>query len=135
MIRDSSIIEGDFRKRKLMFSVSLIQRIRNIPNDRFDTIAYMDAASMSDVLEMSMETIEQQGTMQLLKSELLLLNTKYSVTEQFLMVNGTLDPVHLYPSFFGGNTEDDITNKIAGYKMTFNFTSPLISATYPACGA
>jgi len=133
-IRDSSIIEGDFRKRRVAFSISLIQRIRDIPNDRFDSIAYMDQISMSDILEMSMEVIEQQATMQLLREELLLINTKYSVTEQFLMLNGGLDPVHLYPSFFGGNTEDDITNKIAGYKMTFNFMSPLISAAYPACG-
>ena len=39
------------RKRMMLFGVSLSQRVRDIPNDRFGEIAYLESLSMTEALD------------------------------------------------------------------------------------
>ena len=132
---DSSIPKGDIRRRRIRFGVSIIQRIRNVPDDRFDAPAYLDPNSMSDVLEVTGDLIESSPLLEAFKININSSNSGRWVTDTFLMVDGVLDPVHLYPSFFGGDTESDHSDKIAGYRMTYYFLSPVIHKSISGCQA
>lgn len=131
---DVSVPKGDVRRRRVRFGVSLIQRIRNIPNDRFDSTAYLETHSMSDVLEVVGDFVESPSLLALFKADIIAANdTRLGVTDTFLMVDGQLDPVHLYPGFFGGDSEEDHSQKIAGYKMTYYFLSPVVHKSISGC--
>ncbi len=141
------------RKRRIEFSISLSQRVRDIPNDRFDTIAYMENYSMVDALEPLIARVESESFFQKFKVLLdrvpiLPINTtppydlnnpplglppRYQLTDTFQFLSFNLDPKHLYPSDFltrAGNDKEQLYDKIAGYQMTLVFNSPEYQETY-----
>lgn len=141
------------RKKAILFGVSLSQRIRDIPNDRFGEIAYMEALSMSDALEEVIALIESNTAFVAFKTALQTIkippsNTnppydpelppsdlpaKYNISDSFSFISLNLDPQHLYPSDFltrSGNDKEQLYDKLAGYRMTAVFDSPVVQLTY-----
>lgn len=126
------------RKRVITFGLTLTQRVRDIPNDEFDEIAYLESASMSDVLDVLIPVIESEAAFQEFKTNLdtLLIPSTviplYQLTDAFRFMSMNLDPKHLYPSDFGtrsGNDKKQLYDKIAGYSMTAMFESPVFQLT------
>jgi hypothetical protein len=121
------------RRRVITFGITLSQRIRDIPNDRYGDIAYMDTLSMASVLEDIIPLIESEDAFWELKAkaDLILLpdeSIKYMWENTFKFLDMNLDPKHLYPSDFGtrsGNDKEQLYSKIAGYSMTAVFDSPV----------
>jgi hypothetical protein len=117
------------RKNVITFQCTLVQRIRDIPNDNFDEIAYMEGISMSDTLDEIIPIIENESLFYLFKSNLETANPgKYFLSDTFRFVSMNLDPKHLYPSDFGtrsGNDKEQLYSKVAGYSMTATFESPV----------
>lgn len=154
-----TILEGvsrrlSIRKRRILFGISLSQRVRDIPNDRYGTIAYTEALSMITALEELIPFIESNIFFTTFKTALdaipiLPSNTnppydplsppvglppRYQLTDSFVFVSMNLDPKHLYPSNFltrSGNDKEQLYDKLAGYQMTAVFESPEFQETYP----
>jgi len=145
---------ASIRKRRILFGISLSQRIRDIPNDKFGTIAYTETLSMVDALEELIPIIESNTFFNIFKSTLDLIpilpaNTdppydplippsglppRYQLSDSFVFVSMNLDPKHLYPSDFltrSGNDKEQLYDKLAGYQMTAVFESPEFQETYP----
>lgn len=116
------------RKKIITFQLTLVQRIRDIPNDNFEEIAYMDALSMSDILEATIPIVENETMFRLFQANLERESPgKYSLSDTFRFITMTLDPRHLYPSDFltrSGNDKEQLYDKVAGYSMTATFESP-----------
>ena len=142
------------RKKRYTFGVAVSQRIRDIPNDRFGEIAYMEALSMGEVLDDVQYLIESETFQSTFKTALdaikiLPINTnppydpstppvglppRYQLSDTFIHLNTSLDPEHLYPSDFltrSGNDKEQLYDKIAGYRMSITFDSPEIQETFP----
>lgn len=154
-----TMIEGvtrraSIRKHRILFGISLSQRIRDIPNDQFGTIAYTETLSMVDALEELIPVIESNAFFDIFKAALdlipiLPINTsppydpffdttglppRYQLSDSFVFVSLNLDPKHLYPSDFltrSGNDKEQLYDKVAGYQMTAVFESPEFQETYP----
>lgn len=142
------------RKRAITFGVSISQRVRDTPNDRFGTIAYTDTYSMSEVIDYLIPTIESATFHAVFKAALdnipilpanttppytldsipLGLPPRFMLSDTFIFRSANLDPIHLYPSDFltrSGNDKEQLYDKVAGYRMTAIFDSPEIQETYP----
>ena len=144
------------RKRRLRFQVSVVTRIRDIPNDRFDRI-YYDKAQLASLHESIVDLIESYDMFQLLLSinttdklsDQFMLNidtpagsrpVKYSVTRTFEHYTTLLNPIHLWPSYFHskstktkGDTHPSTIShdhKIAGYRTYSSFLSPVFIANH-----
>ena len=136
------------RKRAITFGISLIQRVRDIPNDRFGEIAYLDDLSMTEALEETIPLIESESFFQIFRDALDeieipsyavspgytgSLPPRYQLTDSFRFLTMNLDPQHLYPSDFhtrSGNDKEQLYDKIAGYRFTAVFESPEFQETY-----
>lgn len=55
------------RKRTITFGISISQRVRDIPNDRFGEIAYLETLSMSEALEYIIPSIESESFFQIFR--------------------------------------------------------------------
>jgi len=144
------------RKRRITFGISISQRVRDIPNDRFGSIAYTERYSMSEVIDYLIPTIESNSFHAVFKAALDTIpippyNTyppynpelpilpaglppRYQLIDTFIFRSGSLDPEHLYPSDFltrSGNDKEQLYDKVAGYKMSVVFDSPEYQETYP----
>lgn len=126
------------RKRSITFAITLTQRVRDIPNDDFEGIAYLDETSMACVLEALIPTIESDALFAELKTavdSIVIPSTvipMYQWENSFRFLSMNLDPRHLYPSDFGtrsGNDKEQLYDKIAGYSMTAVFESPVYFTT------
>lgn len=138
------------RKRMMLFGVSLSQRVRDIPNDRFGEIAYLEALSMTEALDEVIPLIESEAMMQLFQTalntikipianaddnyDISSLPPRYYLSDSFRFLSMNLDPQHLYPSDFltrSGNDKEQLYDKVAGYRMTVVFESPEWQEAYP----
>jgi len=142
------------RKRVIVFGISLSQRVRDIPNDRFGEIDYLETLSMTETLEYIIPIIESEEFFGIFKTALdavkILpsnvvggydpesppagLPARYQLTDSFRFLSMNLDPMHLYPSDFltrSGNDKEQLYDKIAGHRMTAVFESPDFQETYP----
>jgi len=125
------------RKKVITFGITLSQRIRDIPNDRFGEIAYMDTISMAAVLEDIIPLVESEDTFWALKTATDTIKLpddtpRYMWEDTFKFLDMNLDPKHLYPSDFGtraGNDKEQLYAKLAGYSMTAVFDSPVFQLT------
>lgn len=137
------------RKKVIQFGISLSQRVRDIPNDRFGEIAYMEDLAMSGALEDLVPLIESEDFFQRFRAALDVIkvlpihlvnpeNTaaglpRYMLSDSFRYISTNLDPQHLYPSDFltrSGNDKEQLYDKVAGYRMTAVFESPEYQDTY-----
>jgi len=109
----------NWRKRQLRFNVTVIRRIRDIPADRFGII-YIDRKELANTHEVIMTLIESLAMFQELVATFS--GHGYSITGTFGHKYTNLNPVHLYPGFF--NSEDETTDKIAGYRTYSSFVTP-----------
>jgi hypothetical protein len=122
--------EKAIRRRVIDFGVTITQRIRDIPNDRFGELAYLEELSMSLVLEQVLTVIESEFTTQRFKDSLseIVGPIQYTIASGFRFRSINLDPKHMYPSDFATrNNKDDkaqLYDKISGYSMTAVFESP-----------
>ena len=114
--------EWTLRKKVITFGVSLSQRIRDIPNDRFDEVTYMESMNMTalaDQLELDHPADEPI----------------YQLSDSFRYLSTNFDPKHLYPSDYltrnSKNDKEQLYDKLAGYRMTALFESPEIQRTSP----
>lgn len=142
------------RKRTISFGISISQRVRDIPNDRFGEIAYMESLAMASVLEDLIPVIESNTALTLFANALKQIKispsqtdpaydpenppsslpSKYQTSGSFIFHSMNLDPKHLYPSDFltrAGNDKEQLYDKIAGYQFTAMFDSPPFEETYP----
>lgn len=132
------------RKRVITFGVSLSQRVRDIPNDRFGEIAYLETLSMTEALDEIVPLIESERFMSVFQEKLDTIRIpafvdpnappRYQLSDSFRFLSYPLDPQHLYPSDFltrSGNDKEQLYTKVAGYRMTAVFESPEIQETYP----
>lgn len=136
------------RKRAITFGISLTQRVRDIPNDRFGEIAYLEALSMTEALDEVIPLIESEDFFQVFKESLdeikipsslvasdntATIPPRYQLTDSFRFLTMNLDPQHLYPSDFhtrSGNDKEQLYDKIAGFRLTAVFESPEFQETY-----
>lgn len=141
------------RKKSLEFGISLTQRVRKDPNDRFGNVAYLDDDSMTNILEHYIPVLESNAALSALTTvmnEIKIppentnppydpelppadLPPKYSITETFAFLDLNVDPRHLYPSDFGtrsGNDKEQLYDKIAGYRMTLLMSSPIFQLNW-----
>lgn len=127
---------GTIRRRQVRFIVTLVKRIRNYPNDRFGEVAYTEQNSMVETLDTVVDVIENYLTFTTLRSALISAGVSYGLSGTFTFATGTVDPIHLYPSFFlaASETGDDSTDKIAGYRMPYYFTSPIFTKSVGSVG-
>ena len=58
------------RKKVILFGISLSQRVRDIPNDRFGEIVYMEDLSMAAALEELIPRIESEDFFQRFRTAL-----------------------------------------------------------------
>lgn len=138
------------RKKVILFGISLSQRVRDIPNDRFGEIVYMEDLSMAAALEELIPRIESEDFFQRFRTALDKVkvlpihltnpeNTaagvpRYMLSDSFRFISLNLDPQHLYPSDFltrSGNDKEQLYDKVAGYRMTLVFESAEYQETYP----
>lgn len=144
--------QASIRKRVIEFGITVVQRIRDHPNDRYGEIAYLEQFAMSDLLDAIIPIIESEETtsaFDLSLSEVIgpeyvengydpeeippNLPRRYTISNTFIFRSANLDPIHLYPSEFvtrTGNRNDQIEQKLAGYSMTAIFDSPEIQENY-----
>ena len=126
--------EKAIRRNVIDFGITITQRVRDVPNDRFGELAYLEELSMSFVLEQTIPLIESEYTTQLFKTSLseIVGPIQYTIATDFKFRSINLDPKHMYPSDFATrNNRDDkaqLYAKVAGYSMTAVFESPQIQA-------
>lgn len=116
-----TVNQKDFVKmRQLVFDVFIIERIRDLPYDRRGEI-YVNSTALTEQHETIIGLIESFAMLQILITAF---KPDYSVTRNFSHRITSLNPIHLYSSFFGSkDTSDD---KIAGYKTYSRFSSPML---------
>lgn len=136
------------RKRTITFGVSLIQRTRDIPNDRYGYLAYYEELSCSNLLEDIIPLIESSAFFNIFITEVNKIKippsqvqgsydprdppaglpARYQFTEAaFKYISTNLDPIQLYPSDFltrSGNDKEQLYDKVAGWRFTSLFESP-----------
>lgn len=131
--------EWTLRKKVINFGVSLSQRMRDIPNDRYDEVTYMEDMNMSAILEVIEDLIESEDMMEEFTAQLEADHPSdesiYQLSDTFRYLNTNFDPKHLYPSDYltrnSKNDKEQLYDKIAGYRMTAMFESPEIQRTSP----
>lgn len=131
--------EWTLRKKVITFGVSLSQRIRDIPNDRFDEVTYMESMNMSAILEVIEDIIESEDMMTAFAEQLDIDHPAdepiYQLSDTFRYLSTNFDPKHLYPSDYltrnSKNDKEQLYDKLAGYRMTALFESPEIQRTSP----
>jgi hypothetical protein len=135
--------QGEWPARSLNFAISIIQRIRDIPNDRFGII-YTDPNGMAATHEAVTDAIVSLNMLDVI-DELNSVDTPegepatYIISKNFRHTRTNLDPLHLYPSFFltkpikgrASPSEvvsetDQLDDKIAGFRTVSYFASPII---------
>lgn len=58
---------------------------------------------------------------------------RYNIHDAFKFLSMNLDPIHLFPSDYltrSGNDKEQLYDKVAGYRITAVFESPLYSESY-----
>lgn len=131
--------EWTLRKKVITFGVSLSQRIRDIPNDRFDEVTYLEEMNMSSVLEAIEHIIESEDMMDAFAAQLEVDHpadeSVYQLSDTFRYLDTNFDPKHLYPSDYltrnSKNDKEQLYDKIAGFRMTAKFESPEVQLTSP----
>ena len=134
--------EQTLRRKVITFGVSLSLRTRDIPNDRYDQVTYMEELSMSSVLEVVENLIESEDMMELFEAQLITDHPGdepiYQLSDTFRYLTTNYDPLHLYPSDYltrnKKNDKEQLYDKIAGLRMTALFDSPEIQLTNPPYG-
>lgn len=127
-----AVTASNLRTRRVRFVTTLVQRLRDTPNDRFGGKAYTDVYSMSEILEIVSEVVENVSTLYRFQQYLIDESLPYQATGTFELESGVVDPIHLYPSFFTHISSEDTeteSDKIAGYRMPFYFVSPRVHKT------
>lgn len=121
-------VDAFYIKRRLMFKIEYIWRVRDIPNDQFGRM-YKEPTTAHEVLESIKGVIYTKDMFvklyQLINSvdEDNPVPAPYDITGNFLYAGNILDPIHLYPSYFGAKTAS-INDKVAGFKVYSTFYSP-----------
>lgn len=131
--------EWTLRKKVITFGVSLSQRLRDIPNDRFEEVTYMESMNMSAILEVIEDIIESEDMMTAFAEQLDIDHPSdesiYQLSDTFRYLTTNYDPQHLYPSDYltrnNKNDKQQLYDKIAGCRMTALFESPEIQRTSP----
>lgn len=132
--------ELSIRKKVITFGVSLSLRIRDIPNDQFGEVAYMEQLAMSSILEQIEDIVESEDMMDAFIAQLESDHPSgdesiYQISDTFRHLNTNFDPRHLYPSDYltrnSKNDKQQLYDKIAGIRMTALFESPEIQRTSP----
>lgn len=124
------------RRRVIDFGITISQRTRDTPNDRFGEIAYLEDLAMATVLEQIIPLIESEYCTQQFKNSLseIVGPLRYTIATDFKFRSMNLDPRHLYPNDFltrnNKNDKEQLYDKVAGYSMTAIFESPQIQAKY-----
>lgn len=134
--------EQTLRRKVITFGVSLSLRVRDIPNDRFDQVTYMEELAMSSVLETIEHIIESENMMDLFQAQLEIDHPStepiYQLSDSFRYLTTNYDPLHLYPSDYltrnKKNDKEQLYDKIAGLRMTALFDSPEVQLTDPLYG-
>lgn len=134
-LNEIPVTQSDTRKRRILFSIDLIQRVRSTPSDKMDKIAYLSAGCMSDTIEAIEVLIESPALLQMFRSRILdQENPLLGVSDTFVMTGLSLEPAPLYASFFRNNKDEpDHSDKIAGYRMSSTFLSPVVHESISAC--
>lgn len=137
--------EQTLRRKVITFGISYSLRVRDIPNDKFDQVAYMEELAMSSSLEIVEDLIESEEMMELFELQLETDHPAdepiYQLSDTFRYISTNYDPLHLYPSDYltrnNKNDKEQLYDKIAGIRMTALFDSPEIQRTSPlyACRA
>jgi hypothetical protein len=118
----------NYRAKVVGFRVHLIQRVRDIPPDRFGLI-YTDPNETHEIHDVIVDAVQ---SLDMFRSLNTLINTtqdsselqlRYSLVKTFIHRITILTPIHLYPGYFHSkSSEHDAT--LAGYKTYSSFTSP-----------
>lgn len=104
------------------FEVVYIRRIREIPNDQFETL-YHQANEIPDFHEIISSLIPSWKTLQLTRSYLERNHQRFKEVGIYHHMLSQLNPIPLYGSYFGGK-EIPPSNKVAGFKTITTFRSP-----------
>lgn len=131
--------EQTLRRKVITFGVSYSLRIRDIPNDKFDEVAYMEDLAMSSALEVVEHLIESEEMQELFEAQLEADHPSdesvYQLSDTFRYITTNYDPLHLYPSDYltrnNKNDKEQLYDKIAGIRMTALFDSPEVQLTNP----
>lgn len=123
---------SNYRKEFVLFNVNLIQRVRDIPNDRTGTI-HVDKNQAHEIHQSVIDAVQSlvmyNNLYTLIKSTQAADATQkmYNIALPFLHRYTMLDPIKLYPGYFYTKPSQP-QDKLAGFRTYSVFRSP---AFYP----